>query len=515
MTGGGGEGGYATRTPELMLSGAIRGGVTTVVGCLGTDGVTRSLAGLLAKARGLDEEGISAFMYTGHYSVPVHTLTGSIERDLLFIDKVIGVGEVALSVVLVVGSGLLLQSFVRIVSTDAGFERDGIATARVSLSPSRYRSRGAQTAFFADVLERLRSLPEVSQAGLASTPPLQSGREVFFRTEGQAGDGDVRLAKVAASSAVDSDYFKVMGIPLKRGRLLADADAPGTELAVVVDETLARRYWPGEDPVGKRLREGYGGTTQPWMRVVGVVGAAVYWVLEARADRVYSLGAAGEADKLVVSELFKFTRSYWFIAGLCLVFYSAVFPFRTFAIKFFMEGHGATRELGGFLNSVLPLSAMVATPLFGLLVDRVGQRALFMLAGSALIVPAFVLLVPGLGLTPSLYLPIALLGIAFSLIPAVMWPSVTYVVAQNRLGTAYALMTLIQQVGVLAMNWGIGAANDAAGAGAANPAGYGPGMWLLSTLGVAGVVFALLLRRAETGPGAHGLETITLKNPKA
>lgn len=249
--------------------------------------------------------------------------------------------------------------------------------------------------------------------------------------------------------------------------------------------------------------------------VVGVVGAAVYWVLEARADRVYSLGAAGEADKLVVSELFKFTRSYWFIAGLCLVFYSAVFPFRTFAIKFFMEGHGATRELGGFLNSVLPLSAMVATPLFGLLVDRVGQRALFMLAGSALIVPAFVLLVPGLGLTPSLYVPIALLGIAFSLIPAVMWPSVTYVVAQNRLGTAYALMTLIQQVGVLAMNWGIGAANDAAGASAANPAGYGPGMWLFSTLGVAGVVFALALRRAETGPGAHGLETITLKNPKA
>jgi beta-aspartyl-dipeptidase (metallo-type) len=97
MTGGGGEGGYATRTPELLLSDVIRGGVTTIVGCLGTDGVTRSLAGLLAKARGLDEEGISTFMYTGYYAVPVRTLTGSIERDLLLIDKVIGVGEVALS----------------------------------------------------------------------------------------------------------------------------------------------------------------------------------------------------------------------------------------------------------------------------------------------------------------------------------------------------------------------------------------------------------------------------------
>jgi len=97
MTGGGGEGGYATRTPELRLSDAIRGGVTTVVGCLGTDGVTRSLANLLAKARGLDEEGISAFLYTGYYAVPVRTLTGSIERDLLLIDKVVGVGEVAIS----------------------------------------------------------------------------------------------------------------------------------------------------------------------------------------------------------------------------------------------------------------------------------------------------------------------------------------------------------------------------------------------------------------------------------
>ncbi|MCX6539648.1 MAG: beta-aspartyl-peptidase [Acidobacteria bacterium] len=97
VTGGGGEGGYATRTPEMALSDAVRGGVTTVVGCLGTDGVTRSMAGLLAKARGLDEEGISTFIYTGHYAVPVRTLTGSIEQDLLLIDKIIGVGEVALS----------------------------------------------------------------------------------------------------------------------------------------------------------------------------------------------------------------------------------------------------------------------------------------------------------------------------------------------------------------------------------------------------------------------------------
>lgn len=97
VTGGGGEGGYATRTPELVLSDAVLGGVTTLVGCLGTDGVTRSLAALLAKARGLAEEGLTTFIYTGDYAVPTRTLTGSIERDLLLVDKVIGVGEVALS----------------------------------------------------------------------------------------------------------------------------------------------------------------------------------------------------------------------------------------------------------------------------------------------------------------------------------------------------------------------------------------------------------------------------------
>jgi beta-aspartyl-dipeptidase (metallo-type) len=97
ITGGGGEGGYQTRTPELVLSDAVRGGITTIVGCLGTDGVTRSPAALLAKARGLDEEGLSAFIYTGDYAVPTRTLTGSIERDLLLIDKVVGVGEVAIS----------------------------------------------------------------------------------------------------------------------------------------------------------------------------------------------------------------------------------------------------------------------------------------------------------------------------------------------------------------------------------------------------------------------------------
>lgn len=97
ITGGGGEGSYKTRTPEIVLSDIIGAGVTTVVGCLGTDGVTRTMSNLLAKARALEEEGITAYIYTGSYRIPVDTLTGSIRQDLIFIKEIIGVGEVALS----------------------------------------------------------------------------------------------------------------------------------------------------------------------------------------------------------------------------------------------------------------------------------------------------------------------------------------------------------------------------------------------------------------------------------
>ena len=97
ILGGGGEGSYHTRTPEIMLTDITMGGVTTVVGCLGTDGTTRNMASLLAKARGLEEEGITAYIYSGSYQIPVRTLTGNLVDDLILIDKVIGCGEIAIS----------------------------------------------------------------------------------------------------------------------------------------------------------------------------------------------------------------------------------------------------------------------------------------------------------------------------------------------------------------------------------------------------------------------------------
>jgi len=98
------------------------------------------------------------------------------------------------------------------------------------------------------------------------------------------------------------------------------------------------------------------------------------------------------------------------------------------------------------------------------------------------------------------------MGIAFSLVPAVMWPSVAIIIDSSKLGTAYGLMTMIQNIGLFGFNLLIGFANDVSGANAANPAGYNAGMWIFSSLGFFGLLFAFLLRRSELSIHGHGLE---------
>ena len=180
-----------------------------------------------------------------------------------------------------------------------------------------------------------------------------------------------------------------------------------------------------------------------------VTGAIAYWAMEVYAEKRYELGHAGSTDKVVFSDVYKFGVSYWYIVALCIVFYSAIFPFETFAIKFFIEAHGTSRELGGFLVSILTAFTMFGTPAFGLFADKIGKRALLMMLGSLLLIPVYLMM----GYTHvSLYVPMAMMGIAFSLIPAVMWPSVAYIVEQSKLGTAYGLMTMIQNIGLAGFN---------------------------------------------------------------
>ena len=269
--------------------------------------------------------------------------------------------------------------------------------------------------------------------------------------------------------------------------------------------------------------------------VFAVVCIVVYYFVDVYSNKRYEMEKEGSQEKITLRGLFDFGGSFWYVTALCVTFYSAMFPFQTFAIKFFQEAHGTTREVGGNLSSLLTLAAMIFTPLFGLLADRIGKRSLLMMIGSLLIIPVYLImaykidLASPLGLSGSvslnlsffdihseipfyLIIPMSMMGIAFSLIPAVMWPSVAYIVDQAKLGTAYGLMTMIQNIGLFGFNLLIGWTNDVAGASASNPAGYTPGMWIFSSLGFFGFLFAYLLRRRETGVNARGLETITTKS---
>ena len=262
-----------------------------------------------------------------------------------------------------------------------------------------------------------------------------------------------------------------------------------------------------------------------------IVGAIVYWILEVYAEKKYQVGPAGATDKVVFSDIRSFGLSYWYIVALCITFYSAIFPFETFAYQFFMDAHHVTREAGGDLVGMLTLFTMFGTPIFGLFVDKLGKRALLMMLGSLLLIPVYLMMaymrsasyvtvyLPSSAdghfafvahhLPPILLLTMAAMGIAFSLIPAVMWPSVAYLVEQSKLGTAYGLMTMIQNIGLAGFNLMVGWANDHSHAGPNNPNGYNLGMWIFSILGFLGLTFAFLLRRRELGPHGHGLETIT------
>ncbi|HXO34858.1 MAG TPA: MFS transporter [Candidatus Acidoferrales bacterium] len=262
-----------------------------------------------------------------------------------------------------------------------------------------------------------------------------------------------------------------------------------------------------------------------------IVGAIVYWILEVYAEKKYQVGPAGATDKVVFRDIRSFGLSYWYIVALCITFYSAIFPFETFAYQFFMDAHHVTREAGGDLVGMLTLFTMFGTPIFGLFVDKLGKRALLMMLGSSLLIPVYLMMaymrsasyvtvyLPSSAdghfgfvahhLPPILLLTMAMMGIAFSLIPAVMWPSVAYLVEQSKLGTAYGLMTMIQNIGLAGFNLVVGWANDHSHAGPNNPNGYNLGMWIFSILGFLGLTFAFLLRRRELGPHGHGLETIT------
>ncbi len=236
-----------------------------------------------------------------------------------------------------------------------------------------------------------------------------------------------------------------------------------------------------------------------------VVGATLYWILEARGERKYDVEEEHKQGIPPLRGAFKFSSSFWLIVLMCVTFYSGIFPFLTFAQKFLIEAKGITPRNASLFVGMLPFFSMIGTPLFGHLVDKVARRSLFMMFGALLLIPVYLML--GYGDVP-LIVPMAMMGVAFALVPAVMWPCIAYVVEPSRLGFAYGLMDAVQQVGLVGFNLLIGWSNDHWAASVTNPSGYRPGMWMFSVVGVLALLFAVWLRQVETGRRGHGLETI-------
>lgn len=181
------------------------------------------------------------------------------------------VSEVALALVLLVGAGLMINSFFRLRNVNPGFNPKNLLTMNVVLPRSKYDRRAKRTAFYNEMLQRIESLPGVESAGVITNLPLtfkgnNSGVTIEGRPEPPADQIPIVISRVVSDS-----YFRTMGIALSKGREFSTQDRPDTRASIIVSESTARTFWPDEDPIGKRLKLGGYNSDAPWLSVVGVV----------------------------------------------------------------------------------------------------------------------------------------------------------------------------------------------------------------------------------------------------
>jgi MFS family permease len=275
-----------------------------------------------------------------------------------------------------------------------------------------------------------------------------------------------------------------IGMTLAIGRM-------GSYAADMSPEWFAGAYAAGwQGPMV--IAAGFAGTS--------LVASVAYWWIDTKTG----VTAPRTAEKFVARDLLRFGTAYWFLLILCVLFYAVILAFRsTFSIKYFQHAHGLTLAAAGAMNSYVFLAAIFATPAFGWLSDRVGRYAP-LLAFGAFLLPVSIVIMAATDW--SLWVATVLVGVSYSLVPAVMWPLASKLVAAERLGTALGLMFVVQNAGVAGANLVAGWLNDRAGASVANPAGYLPMMWFFGLTSAAGFVFALLLWRVA---GRKEQEAIT------
>ena len=182
------------------------------------------------------------------------------------------VAEIAIALTLLVYGGLMMQSFQRLQHVDLGFTPDNLLTLKMVLPQSKYSQYPQRVAFTDYVLERVRNLPGVVSAGMATNIPLEReiAYDAVFNVEGRPPPNPNEVP-ITSHRIITSDYLETLRVRLVKGRLIDKNDRAETLPVVVVSEEFARQAWPGEDPLGKRVRRVRIGQTFPWMTVVGVV----------------------------------------------------------------------------------------------------------------------------------------------------------------------------------------------------------------------------------------------------
>ncbi|HKQ04019.1 MAG TPA: ABC transporter permease [Blastocatellia bacterium] len=194
--------------------------------------------------------------------------TGSRNR----VRSLLVVSEVALSLVLLIGAGLLIRSFAHLMSTDPGFNPRNVAAMNLSASSSQYDATARQVRFFKQVLEKVRAIPGVVAAGAVSELPLGGAEEIDqFTVEGAPPPKTLNDTPLADYRFIDADYLKTLEIPLVAGRAFTEYDNETAPQVVIIGETLARRYFGDQPAVGKRLKAGALEDEAPWATIVGVV----------------------------------------------------------------------------------------------------------------------------------------------------------------------------------------------------------------------------------------------------
>jgi putative ABC transport system permease protein len=184
------------------------------------------------------------------------------------IRNVLVVGQVALTVILLTGAGLLIRTFAALKDVDPGFSSQGVLSMRLAIPRNKYKQDQKVAELCQNILEKVRALPKVQAAGMGNRLPL-SGPSGLSTIEFERVGQDPGTVSATDDTTITPDYLRAMNIPLLQGRSFTEQDSMNSPLVVILDEQVARRAWPEENPIGKRVRSG---PTSPWAEVVGVVG---------------------------------------------------------------------------------------------------------------------------------------------------------------------------------------------------------------------------------------------------